>query len=882
MRGLRALLCRVGALFTKRTREQELAEELESHLQLHVDENLRAGMSYDQARRAAVLRLGGIENTKENCRDRSSLPFVEAVMHDARFAIRQLRSKPGFACTAILMFALGLCASVSLFAFVDAALIRPLPYAAPDRLLHVTERNATMDDSNLSYFDYVDWKQQNKVLQSLDVYTESGYLLETAAGSKPISAAQVSAGFFRTLGVKTALGRDFAPGDDSKGAARTVLLSYGTWQQYFGGRSDLLGQTIRLSGAPYEVIGVLPPSFQFAPRGNAAVWTPLDPGGSCESRRSCRGLEGIARLKNGVSLKVASENLQSIAEQLARKYPDSNRGQWARVAPLSDLILGNIRPILVMLLGGGLLLLLIACVNVASLLLTRSEVRRRELAIRSSLGASRRRLLVQFGTETSILMAAATAAGFVLSGWVMQAFVGIVPQDMIQYMPYLKEPRLGWHTFAFAGLIAGLAGLVFATIPGLHLRLSGQSIDLAEGSRGSAGLAWRRMGSNLVVVELAIAMVLLVGAGLLAKSLDHLLHVELGFQPAHLATLSVSAPEARYAKDEQQVNLGRDVEDRVRQLPGVQHVGLTSVLPVSFNGNTTWIRIVGRPFDGRHNEVLERDVSVAYFQAIRARLTRGRYFTEADDAGHPGVAIINEALAKKYFPGENPIGKRLGDTKLTPKSIRQIVGVVDDIREGSLDSEIFPSEYEPFKQSPDYYFSVVVRTGQDERSMLPAISAAIDQIDPAIGSLEQVGMSDRIYSSPSAYLHRSTAWLVGGFAGLALLLGVIGLYGVVAYSVSQRTREIGIRMALGAERKTVRSLVLGEAGRLTIRGLIVGLFCSVVAALLIRKLLFQVSSWDLPTLGAVALILGAAAILASYIPAQRAASVNPVDALRSE
>jgi macrolide transport system ATP-binding/permease protein len=882
MRRLRGLVMRLAALFTKKRREHELADEMESHLQLHIDDNVRAGMTYEQARRAAILRLGGVECTKEACRDRSTLPLIETVVQDARFALRQLRKSPGFACTAIAIFALGLGGSVSLFAFVDAALIRPLPYVNPNRLVYVTEKNATMADSNLSYFDYLDWKQQNKVFQSLDVFRATGYLLETASGSKPIPGVEVSAGFFRALGVKPVLGRDFSPGEDLRGATRTLILSYGTWQQFFGGNSKILGRTVRLSGVPYLVIGVLPRSFQFAPKGNAAAWTTLDLTDSCETRRSCHSLGGIARLKDSVSLKAASANLQSIAEQLERKYPESNRGQLASVVPLSDFIVGTIRPILLALLGGGVLLLLISCVNVASLLLARSEARRREMAVRSSLGASTTRLFVQFGTETCVLVGTATAVGLLLSAWATRALINLIPADTMQYMPFLKGLSLNAHIFAFAAVAAGLTCLVFAVIPGLYLKLSDTSKALAEASRGSAGRAWRRLGSNLVVAELAIAMVLLVGAGLLTKSLDRLLRVNLGFKPDHLATLSVSAPQARYGKDEQMVVLGREVEDRVRRLAGVQHVGLTSVLPVTFNGNTDWIRFVGRPYNGQHNEVNERDVNVDYFKTIQARLIRGRYFSEQDDAAHPGVVIINESLAKKYFPGEDPLGKRFGDTKLSPKSIREIVGVVDDIREGALDAEIFPAEYEPFKQSPDYSFSVVVRTGQDEHAMLPAISAAIGQIDPEIGTLDQISMTDRIYESTAAYLHRSAAWLVAGFAGLALLLGVIGLYGVVAYSVSQRTREIGIRMALGAERSNVRKLVLGEAGRLTIRGLIIGLFCSVGAAMLIRKLLFQVSSWDVPTLVVVAVMLAAAAILASYIPAQRAASVNPVDALRME
>ena len=377
-------------------------------------------------------------------------------------------------------------------------------------------------------------------------------------------------------------------------------------------------------------------------------------------------------------------------------------------------------------------------------------------------------------------------------------------------------------------------------------------------------------------------MVLLVGAGLLGQSLNRLLHVDLGFAPDHLATLGGVAPDARYPSDEQVVALSRKIASGVGLLPGVQSVGLASVLPVSFNGNTDWIRFVGRLYHNEHNELNERDVSSEYLRTIQAQLLRGRYFTDAEDACKPRVAIINQAFAKKYFPGEDPIGKRFGDDELSSKSMREIIGIVNDVHEGSLDSQVWPAEYLPFNQTPGTYFSLVVRTSQDAQSVLPALSETIRRIDPEVGTADEATMAGRINASPSAYLHRASAWLVSGFAGLALLLGVVGLYGVVAYSVSQRTREIGIRMALGAERAGVYRLILGEAGRLTLGGLAGGLVCSLAAATLVRKLLFGVSSWDVPTLVIVALLLGLAALLASFIPARRAALVNPVEALRAE
>jgi predicted permease len=435
---------------------------------------------------------------------------------------------------------------------------------------------------------------------------------------------------------------------------------------------------------------------------------------------------------------------------------------------------------------------------------------------------------------------------------------------------------------AFAVAILLLAAGLFALTPVLRLPLAQLRDGLTEGGRSSAGLFWRRFGANLVVLELAVAVVLLVGAGLLGKSFYKLLHVELGFQPDHLATIQIVLPQTTYAKDPQLVVVSKQIVDRVESLPGVRSAALTTMLPVSGNGNTNWIRFVGKPYNGEHNEVNQREVSSDYFKTLHAKLVEGRFFTEDDDASKPLVTMINKALARQYFPGEDPVGKKFGDTELTAKSIREIVGVVDDVKEGSLDSEIWPAEYDPTNQNADNYVSLVVRTSQDEKLVLPVLVAAIHEIDPGIGAINEVTMMQRIDDSQTAYLHRSSAWLVGGFAALALLLGVVGLYGVIAYSVSQRTREIGVRMALGAQRASVYGMIFREAGWLIAYGVAAGLACSVAAGMLMRTLLFGVRAWDVPTLTAVALVLGVFALIASYVPARRAASVNPVEALRAE
>ena len=807
---------------------------------------------------------------------------MNGFLQDFRYALRQLRKSPGFACTAMVVLSLGICASVSIFAFVDAVLIKPLPFANPNRLVDVTESVAMMPRANLSYLDYLDWKRLNTVFSALDVYNGTGYLLRTSVGTEPVPGIRVSDGFFRTLGVAPVLGRDFYAGEDLPAAPRTVILSYSTWQKRYGGRKDVNGQTVSLSGIPHTIVGVLPRDFQFAPRGDTEFWTTLHATDQCMLRRGCHNLNGVGRLKDGVPVETARANMETIARQLELQYPSDNKGQGASVAPLAEVMVADIRPILLVLLGGAGLLLVIACVNVSSLLLVRSEGRRREIAVRAALGATRGRLIRQFMTEGLVLVAAGSLLGMAAAGAGMRMLVGLLTKEMIAGMPYVTGLGLNRHVLLFAGAISLFAATLFSLPPVLRLPLTKLREGLTEGGRGYAGTLWRRFGANLVVVELAIAVVLLVSAGLLGKSFYRLLHVDIGFQPEHLATVAVELPESTYQKDEQVVAVARRIEGRVERLPGVESVGITNVLPVSFNGNTTWIRVAGHPYNGEHNEVNQRDVNAALFTTLRAKLLRGRYFTDAEDASKPLVVIVNQALARKYFPGEDPIGKKIGDTNLAPKSIKEIIGIVEDVKDGSLDSEIWPAVYYPFNQNTDTYFSLVVRTSQAEGPLLPALVAAVREIDPGIGTMDEITMADRISESPTAYMHRSSAWLVGGFASLALLLGVVGLYGVIAYSVTQRTREIGVRMALGAQRRSVYQLIMKEAGWLAGTGIGAGLLCSIGAATLMRGLLFGVQAWDAATLAAVSVVLTISALLASYIPARRAARVDPMVALRYE
>jgi len=874
-------LRKLAALTGRARFDGELDEEMAFHRE-QIEAELRdRGMGADEARYAATRQFGNATRMKERSHEVIRLR-METVAQDVRFAVRQMGRNPGFALTAVLMLALGMGASTAIFGFVNAALIQPLPYAQPNRLVAVDESETAFPRSNLSRYDYDDWKRMNHTLASLDVYNGTGYLLRMGPVAEPVPAARVSAGFFHTLGVQPILGRDFRPGEDAPGQPKIVMLPYGTWKTRFDGRRDVIGQQVSLSGDEYTIVGVLPRSFAFAPRANAQFWVPLlDRRAGCEDRRSCHDLDGVARLKDGVTEQAALADLKNVAAQLAAQYPENN-GQGASVEPLTELIVGQVRPILLTLLAGAGLLLLIACVNVASLLLVRAEKRRREIAVRGALGATAARLVRQFVTEGLLLAVAGCGGGLLVAGGLMALLTRIVPKAMAQGMPFLDIVGLNGHTVLFAAGVTVLAALLLAAIPALRMQLSDLHEGLNEGARGTAGRLWRRLGANLVVVELAVAVVLLAGAGLLGKSLYRLLHVELGFDAAHLATDYVMAAGPGYAKPAQDMALYREIQRRVGALPGVTGVGITSDLPIQCDCDTDWIRIPGRPFHGEHNEVLERDISPEYLSVLRAKLLEGRMFTDEDDMQHPYVAIINETLAKKYFPGEDPVGKQMVDDGLTPGSMRTIVGVVADIREGALDDPPWPAEYLPLYHSPDTNFSVVARTSGSAAALLPEMVKAMRGITPNPGVYGEVTMEEQASVSPTAMLHRFSTWLVGGFAAMALVLCLVGLYGVVAYSVSQRTREIGVRMALGAERGAVQGMILREAGRLAAVGIVLGLGGAVAAAALMRSLLFGVKAWDVSTLASAAAVLGGFALLASYLPARRASRVNPVDALRAE
>jgi macrolide transport system ATP-binding/permease protein len=876
------LVYRLRALIGRQRVEAELQEELQHHLELEAQKYCERGVSPKSATRQARLVIGGPEQVLQQCREARGTRLLEDVVQDLQFAVRQLRKNPGFTFTAIAVFGLGIAASTAIYGFVNEALVKPLPYRDPSTLVALYERIPVGDRYHLSEFDYEGWKQRNRVFTSLDVYRPDRFTLKEGGGVEEVSGALISDGFFGTLGVTPFLGRDFRHGEDRPSAASTVMLSYETWRKRFGANPHVVGSTAALDGDSFLIVGVLPQQFHFAPVGRVEFWRTLH--GLCQDNHECFPYYGVARLKQGVSVGAALENISSIAQQLALQFPKTNRDRSANVIPLADAILGDIRPTLITLLSGAGLLALIGFMNVSSLLLVRAESRRQEIAVRGALGASRIRLLRQFAVEGFLLAASGCAVGMALTYGLLGALAGQIPPNLLDNMPYLEGIHWNAHLLFFASAVSLLGGVLFSAGPALHLFLSDIQKGLMEGGRTSAGRGWRRLGASLVAIELAITVVLLVGAGLLAKSFYRLLHMDIGIDAGRLAVLHV-AQLGPWDNEKRNLALERQIVAGISALPGVTSVGVSKEPAVGggegYSHLFTHYRVAGRAYVGVGDEAFDQTVSVGYLETLRARLLCGRYFTDADDASKPGVAIINRTMARQEFPGEDPIGKRI-ISQYDPDHPSEIIGVVDDVKDGPLDMKPTAAVYNPFNQNPFNNFYVTLRTSQSEKAMLPSLVKAVNAIDPGLIADQEESMTDRIDNSQTAYLHRSAAWVVAGFAGLALLLGAVGLYGVISYSVGQRRREIGVRMALGAQRHSVYRLILTEAAWLAAFGIAGGVLGSLGLAGLLRGMLFQVSPWDEETLLCVACMLVAVALFASYLPARRAASINPTEALRAE
>jgi predicted permease len=888
-------LRRIVNLFRRSRLDREIAAELQSHIDLRTADNEAAGMHREAAKRDARLRFGNPQSVKEHVAGADAALAVEGFWFDLRYGLRQLQRNKAFAATAIGVLALGICASSAIFAFVDAVMLRPLPYRDPSRIVALFETTPISSRYQLSHLDYLDWKRMNRSFDAIDVYNSSpiAAALRTASGVEQVDTASVSAGFFDLLGVAPILGRSFRTEEDHPGAPSVALLTYAAWQSRYGARPDVVGQTISLDGQPTQIVGVLPSSFTFAPIGDVSFWIPLQVWDAPQTR-SDHGLSAIGRLKPGITLAQASSDLQNIAATLANQYPDADKDRGAAILPWTEIVSGKLRPLLTLLMSAAALLLLIASINVSSLLLVRSESRRREIAVRGALGAPRFRLVRQFLIEGFLIAAAAVMPGLAAAGALIRLLLRITPADMLAGMPSLSSLGFNWHVLAFGLAVAFLAGVQFALTPLPAFFSTDLHEGLTQGGRSAAGIVWRRLGSNLVVVELCTATVLLMGASLLVRSFYLLIHSNLGIETSHLDIVRLDASSIpAYDKPAQQVVLAHHLVEEASHLPGMQSVTIARHVPLAgiaggvgsgfvFTGSATF-SIQGRPLLTTGDEANFRSVGYQYFSTVRARLLQGRFFTAMDDSAHPPVVLVNQSFARLYLPGVKPldaIDQRIVCDQF--QSPAEIVGVVGNIQEGAIDGSVAPVIYAPFDQVPDNSFYIVARTTQAPSLTLTALESAVHRVDSGIVIQVAQTMEQRIQSSQPAYLRRAAAWLAGGFAMIALVLGVVGLYGVIAYSVSQRTREIGVRMALGAQRSSVSAMVLAQAGRLIGIGVATGLLCSIAAGTLMRSLLFGVAPWDAATLIAVGAVLTVSALLASYLPARRAASVNPVEALRAE
>ncbi len=881
---LRALARRIVGICNPSAREADLREELAHDLALMVEEGEALGLSPHEARRIALLKLGGMEQTMQAVRDRRTLPAVEEFLQDIRFALRQFSRRPSFTFTAVLTLAMGFAASVAIFAFVDAAMIKPLPFRDPQQLTYVTETVEIMGPANLSWQDYEDWKRLATSFDSLAVWRYAGGPMRIDQQLVPMPGMLVSGNFLSTLGLRPQLGRDLNAKDNLAGAAKVLLISDGTWRNNFHGDPNIVNRAVELNGDFFTIVGVLPKNFEFAPRGRLQYIGAVAPDpGSCNARRSCHSLVGVGRLRDGVSVTQADAEVKRIANALQLQYPDSNRGQGGIAMPLTEEVVGKIRPVIYTLLIAALLLCAIACINVASLLLARSEARRREFALRSALGATNLRMLRQFAAESATLVLGGAVIGTAGAAVCIRMCMLLVPRSFRDRMPFFDAVSLNRDTLLFAAAVAIGAMVLFTVIPALRVswKVLQQAIADGNAGAGAGSLSWRRLGSILVISEIAVSVVLLVGAGLLARSLKNLLHTELNFNPAHLVTVTLDVPANKFPQLQQRVALQRRIVEQLAALPGVTDAGLGGNLPVSYNGDTDWIRFPERPYDGKHIEINGRSATATFFKTLQASLLKGRVINEQDTDGKPLVAVVNKRFAESYFPGEDPIGKTFGDTSLSEKSMKTIVGVVGDVREGALDDPIWPAAYYSAYQY-DAGNNVVLRVAGAETSVMAAIPQAVHAVDPDLGVGEIMTMNDHISSSSSATVRRAAAWLASMFATMSLVLCVVGLYGVISYSVSLRTREVGVRMALGASRRSIYAMVLREAGRLSVTGVVLGVLLSIACTSLLRAVLFQVSSWDIPTLMASCLLLVVCSITACLLPAKRAALANPTEALRAD
>lgn len=889
---------RLATLQLEPTREAAIVEELAQYLEDCYAEWLASGAPEAEAARQTRAELSESDLLARELQRVEQQPAPEPIIlgttrrthmladlwHDLRFGARLLRKHPGFTLITVLTLGLGIGANTAIFTVVDAALLRGLPYRDPERLVQIWEmrRLGEIRQMDASYPDYLDWSQQPAIWEGVCGYTGWGGSFTLTGGADPerIEGARVTDSFFSVLGVAPILGRNFLPGEDKPDAAPTVILSYGLWQRRFGADPQLPGKQIVLDGQGYTVLGVLPKSFQFAPMPKAQLWVPLRPLPFQVNRRFMHWIDVIARLKPGVSLAQAQAQMKLVGARIERENADTHTGADLKLVPLHEQILGSVGSLLLVLLGAVGCVLLIACANVANLQLLRAAGRRQEISIRLALGATRGRLVRQLLSESFLLTWLGGGLGLLIASWGIKLLLAAIPAAQLETMPYLQNVALNGRVFGFTAALSLLTGIVFGLVPAWQSAKLDLQTALKDHSRTATGSGQQRFRNLLVVSEIALALVLLIGAGLLIKSTSRLLAVKLGFNPERLLTLQLELPDTRYAKDEQLRLFHQQLLARLTVLPGVVEVASVNWLPLA-GGPVDLLHVAGRPEPPRSEapKTTTRVISPNYFHTMGIALLKGRYLTSADNETAPGVLVINQALAKKLFGEQEPVGQRLNFGGDEPKSY-EIVGVVDDERVGGLDETAASVVYRPYLQDPWAKVNLVVRTASEPTSVVKAVQAEVHALDAHLALFAATPLEQLIAEQSATFMRRYPALLLAVFAGLALLLAVVGIYGVLSYAVTERRQELSIRLALGATTNDVLKLVLRQGMLLTGSGIGIGLVAALGLTRILQTWVYGVSVTDPLIFAAIALLLAGIALPACWIPARRAAKVDPLVTLR--
>ncbi len=820
---------------------------------------------------------------------------MNTLWQNLRYGVRMLAKYPGFTAVTVLTLALGIGANTAIFSVVYSALLRPLPYYQPEDLYRLSEDrhehpSPDLSDTAASYPDFLDWKRAEKSFQALAATSGDGFTLSGNGEPKTVNAAQVTTNFFSTLGVKPFLGRDFVDGDQQNVSPHVAILTYAFWRSEFGGDIKVIGRTIRLDDKPATIVGVLPRGFEYAPANSAGLWVPLHPSEDAVGRRNLRWLSVVGRLAPGIRPSQAKAEFDGIMAQLAREYPKEDASTFFLMGNLRDQIVGKIRPLLLVLLGAVGFVLLIACVNVANLLMTRSTGRRKEFAIRAALGAGRGTLLAQLLTESVMLSVIGAAVGLLGAQWSVNGLIAAIPDSQLQALPFLRDAGLNLPVFLFLCAVTFATGILFGLAPALSIARSPLDDVLKDESRGGTSAGHARLRNALVVAEIAISLVLLAGAGLMLRSLRALLHQDPGFAEHNVLTFSVNLPDTSYPSDKAypfaspiDVRFEHQFTEKLLSLPGVEGAGVISGIPLSGGNGTIRFLVEGRPTPtGQEDECNIRGAGSTYFQAMKIPLIAGRTFRATDTWEAPWIAVVNQSFVKEYFHGESPLGKRIRFTYDARNPWQEIVGVVGNVAEIDLAAPPPSVIYVPNDQGPASYLSYVVRTSGDPAAFVRTAQAALHEIDAQLPLIQPQSLEEIAEQSPSVFLRRYPSYLSGSLAGLALILAMVGLYGLISYTVQQRTREIGIRVALGAQSRDILELVLRQGIGSVLVGVGIGIVAGLALTRLMTSLLYGVGASDGLTFASVSVLLLLVAVAACSIPAWRATRVDPLEALRHE